>query len=172
MTDAAGVVVLLLSLALLSVRRIDTAIRLGAGQALFAAAASGAPATAVAVLVLNGAALPLAMARLDPTPDLTARGHGLVAWMAALAVLLAVIAALARVGPGEIVAIGASVTLLGLLLIALRANPLAPALGLLSAQNGLVLVASANADLPISATLAVAVPLIPALVLADLWLRR
>ena len=172
MTNAACVVVLLLSVALLSARRIDTAIRLGATQALFAAVASGEAATAVTVLVLSAGALPLAMARLDPAPDLTGRGHALLCCTAALAVLLATIAVLGQVGPGEIVAIGASVTLLGLLLIALRAHTLAPALGLLSAQNGLVLVASANVDLPLPATLAVAVPLIPALMLADIWLRR
>ena len=70
------------------------------------------------------------------------------------------------------VAVGVSVTLLGLLLIVARSHALAPALGLLSSQNGLVLVAGAHPDVSLPAALAVAVPLIPALVLADHWLRR
>ena len=63
-------------------------------------------------------------------------------------------------------------TLLGLLLAVMRSDAWAPALGLLSSQNGLVLVAGASPDLSLLAALAVAVPLVPGLVLAGKWLRR
>ena len=69
-------------------------------------------------------------------------------------------------------AVGVSVALLGLLLVVVRSHALAPALGLLSSQNGLVLVAGAHPHVSLPAALAVAVPLVPALVLADHWLRR
>ena len=62
--------------------------------------------------------------------------------------------------------------LLGLLLVVLRQHPLAPALGLLSSQNGLLLVAAAIPDLPPSAVLLVVLPLLPGSLLANAWLRR
>jgi len=62
--------------------------------------------------------------------------------------------------------------LLGPLLMVVRSHALAPALGLLSSQNGLVLVAGALSDVSLPAAVAVAVPLVPALVLAESWLRR
>ena len=76
----------------------------------------------------------------------------------------------ASVGIGGSAAAGVSVTLLGLLLIVLRSHALS--VGMLSSQNGLVLVASAHPDISQAAALVVAVPLVPALVLADSWLRR
>ena len=69
-------------------------------------------------------------------------------------------------------AVGVSVALLGLLLLLVRSHALAPALGLLSSQNGLVLVAGAHPHMSLPAAVAVAVPLVPALVLADNCLRR
>ena len=76
-----------------------------------------------------------------------------------------------RLGAGEILATGASVTLLGILLALLRSEGWA-VLGLLASQNGLILVAGANPDLSRMAALAVAVPLVPGLVLAGMRLRR
>jgi hypothetical protein len=58
--------------------------------------------------------------------------------------------------------------LLGLLLAAQSAAPI----GLLSAQNGVVLVAAAIPDLPMESTLSASVPLVPALLLAHAWLRQ
>jgi hydrogenase-4 membrane subunit HyfE len=71
-----------------------------------------------------------------------------------------------------LVAAGASVALLGLLLIAFRAHPLAPVLGFLSSQNGLVMLAGAQSELALPTALAVALPLVPALVLAESWQRQ
>jgi hypothetical protein len=53
-----------------------------------------------------------------------------------------------------------------------RSHALAPVLGVLSSQNGLVLVAGAHPGVSLPAALAVAVPLVPGLVLTDIWLRR
>ena len=78
------------------------------------------------------------------------------------------IVVLGNVGAGGTVATGTSVVLLGLLMAGLRGHP---TLYLLSSQNGLLLVASASPDLSVSAALAVAVPLIPGLVLANAWLH-
>ena len=78
----------------------------------------------------------------------------------------------AKAGPGDIIALGASVVLLGLLVMALRAHPLAPVLGLLTAQNGLVLVVSASPNIQFVTAFVVAVPLTPAIVLANSWSRR
>jgi hydrogenase-4 membrane subunit HyfE len=65
-----------------------------------------------------------------------------------------------------------AVALLGLSLIGLRSHALLPVVGLLSSQNGIVLVAAAQPALARPMALAVAVPLVPALVLAESWLRR
>jgi hypothetical protein len=171
-TGAAAILALLLSIALLCTQRIDAATRLCALQAVFAAAASGEATLAVAVILLNAIALPLAMTRLDAVPEMIVRGHWLVSCGVTLAVLLVAITTFTKLGSGQREAIGASVMLLGLLLIALRSHPLVPTLGLLAAQNGLVLAAGANPDLPPQAAAAVAIPLIPTLVLADRWMHR
>ncbi len=66
MIGAAGAAALLLSIGLLWARRIDTAVRLCALQAVFAATSLGEAALAVALLAfaLNGVALPVALARM------------------------------------------------------------------------------------------------------------
>jgi len=74
-------------------------------------------------------------------------------------------------GQFDPLALGLSILLLGLLLLALRSHPLLPALGLVSSQNGVVLAACAIHGLPLSALVLAAVPLVPALVVASVWLH-
>jgi hypothetical protein len=168
---AAGAAALLLSVWLLLTRRADTALRLCTLQALSAAIPLGdrMPAAAVLAFALNGVALPLAVMRTKHTLTFATRGHVLLRWATASVLLVVTIVLLGNVGASGTVATGTSVALLGLLLAGLRAHP---TLCLLSSQNGLLLVASANPDLSVSAALAVAVPLIPGLVLAEAgWLH-
>jgi hydrogenase-4 membrane subunit HyfE len=174
MIGVAGAAALLLSIGLLCARRIDTALRICALQALFAAATLGAAGVAIALLAvaLNGVVLPVAIARMNSAAPLAVRGSAFVSWAGATVLLVAAVTGLAKVGTDETVAVGVSVTLLGLLVIVARSHTLAPALGLLSSQNGVVLVAGAHPDVSLPAALAVAIPLIPALALADHWLRR
>jgi hypothetical protein len=175
MIGVTGAAALLLSIGLLCVRRIDTVVRLCALQALFAAASLGETALALALLAcaLNGVALPVALARRDGATLLTRRRGAVVSGAAALGLVSATVAGMAQAGTGGMAAVvGVSVALLGLLLLMLRSHGLAPALGLLSSQNGLVLVAGAHPHVSLPAALAVAVPLVPALALADNWLRR
>jgi hypothetical protein len=165
--SVASVLVLLLSIGLLSVRRADAAVSICAGQGICAAIALGMTGSIAAfiALVLNGVAAPLASWRfLD-------RGQAMLhaklwVWLAALVLLFIVAGAFGRLGDG--VALGSSVVLLGLLTSASGA----PAIGLLSAQNGLVVVASSVPDAPLLSSLAAAVPLIPAMLLAHAWLRK
>jgi hydrogenase-4 membrane subunit HyfE len=177
----AGTFALLLALALLCARRIARALHLCALQALLAALAFAArdwefSAIALAAFVLNGVALPLALQRLAGrgalSPVMVMR-HGMVAsWLAALALLLGSAAIFAQAAPGGAIAVGSSVVLLGLLLVVQRAHPLVPALGLLASQNGVLLVAAAVPGLPAVTLLAVAVPLVPAMMVANAWLRQ
>jgi hypothetical protein len=167
----AGAAALLLSIGLLCARRIDTAVQLCTLQALFAAASLGEVAVTILAFALNGVALPLAVARMNGATLLTVRGNATLSWAAVLVLLAVSSVVFGRVGTGGLVAVGASVAMLGVLLIVLRSHALAPALGLLSSQNGLILVAGAH-PVALPAALAVAVPLIPALILADHWLRR
>jgi hypothetical protein len=170
----ASAAVLLLSIGLLCARRIETAAQLCALQALFAAISFGETATAIAILAfsLNGVALPLAIARMNNATLLALRDNAILSWTAALALLVVTGLIFAKVGADGLVAAGVSVALLGPLLMVVRSHALAPALGLLSSQNGLVLVAGALSDVSLPAAVAVAVPLVPALVLAESWLRR
>ena len=174
MIGAVGAAALLLSIGLLCVRRIDTAVCLCALQAVFAAVMLGGLSVAIALLAsaLNVVALPVAIARMNSATPLTPRGNALVSWAGVAVLLLVTVAGLAKVGTGGMVAAGTSVALLGPLLIVVRSHALAPALGLLSSQNGLILIAGAHPHASLPAALAVAVPLVPALVLADHWLRR
>ena len=82
MTGVAGAAALLLSVGLLCARRIDTAVRLCALQALSAAVALAETATAAAILAFacNGVALPLALARIAGAPALTWRGNAILSW--------------------------------------------------------------------------------------------
>jgi hypothetical protein len=170
----ASAAALLLSIGLLCARRISTAIQVCALQALCAAVSLGqaAPTVAILAFALNGVVLPLAIIRLNGATMPTARGSAVLSWAAAVALLAAAGVAFARVGTDGMVAAGVSVALLGLLLIAFRAHPLAPALGLLSSQNGLAMLAGVQSELSLPTALAVAVPLVPALVLAESWQRR
>ena len=174
MIGVASAAALLLSVGLLWARRIDTALQLCALQALAAAVSLGqvTPTAAILAFALNGVALPLAIARRHRATMLEARGGAFLSWAVVLALVALTGVAFARVGADGLVAAGVSVALLGLLLIALRAHPLAPALGLLSSQNGLVMLAGAQSELPLPTALAVALPLVPALVLAESWQRR
>jgi hypothetical protein len=171
---AAGAAALLLSVGLLCVKRIDTAVWVCALQALCAAVALGESAGAVAVLAfaLNGVMLPLMVVRMDDAAVPALRHTALLVWAMEFVLLVVIISVAAMIGAGEILAAGVCVTLLGVLLAVLRSDPSAPALGLLSSQNGLVLVAGASPDLSRTAALAVAVPLIPTLVLAGMRLRQ
>lgn len=173
MTAALGAVVLMLSIGTLCARRFGAALAAGVMQAWAAAAALGEvalPAALVAV-ALNGIALPLAMRRQASTA-MTVNCNPLLGWTAVVTLLLANVVVLTEIGPGEGGTLGASVVLLGLLFVALRLHPLAPALGLLSAQNGLVLVASASPHLHPTMALIIATPWVPAMILAEAWLRR
>ncbi|HEY2620899.1 MAG TPA: hypothetical protein VGI78_26415 [Acetobacteraceae bacterium] len=174
MIGVASAAALLLSIGLLWARRIDTATQLCALQALSAAVSLGqvAPTVAILAFALNGVALPLAIARLHGATMLQARGAALLSWTVALALMALTGMAFAGVGTDGLVAAGASVALLGLLLIAFRAHPLAPVLGFLSSQNGLVMLAGAQSELALPTALAVALPLVPALVLAESWQRQ
>jgi hypothetical protein len=175
----AGAFALVLAIALLCVRRTGTAVFVCAVQALLAAAALGASDWHVAIIALlafalNGLALPLTLRRILRRPGMSPianlRGRGVVSWLAAL-VLVAVSAAIftqiRTAEPGEALVLGSSIVL-----VAQRSHPLAPALGLLSSQNGLLLVASATPGLPLLALMVVVVPFVPALVLANAWLRQ
>jgi cytochrome bd-type quinol oxidase subunit 2 len=166
----AGAATLLLSVWLLLTRRVDTTARLCTLQALCAAVPLGdrMPAAAILAFALNGVALPSAVMRMRDTPMLVPRGRVLLRWAVAFVLLVVTIVVLGNVGAGGTVATGTSVVLLGLLMAGLRGHP---TLYLLSSQNGLLLVASASPDLSVSAALAVAVPLIPGLVLANAWLH-
>jgi hypothetical protein len=172
--SVASAAALLLSIGLLSARRVDTAMQLCALQALAAGISLGqvVPTAAILAFALNGVGLPLVVARLHGETLLEARGGAPLSWAAALMSVALAGVAFAGVGTDGLVAAGVSVTWLGLLLIALRAHPLAPALGLMSSQNGLVMLAGAQSELPLPTALAVALPLVPALVLVESWQRR
>ena len=174
MTGAAGAAVLLLSIGLLCIRRFHLGVWLCVAQAVFAAILLGEVSVAIALLAfaLNGVVLPVVIARINSAALLTPRGNALLSWAGAAVLLLAVVAGLTKAGTDGLAAVGVSVVLLGLLSIVVRSHALAPALGLLSSQNGLVLVVGAHPHVSLPAALAVAVPLVPALVLADHWLRR
>ncbi len=183
-TSLLGALALALSLALLCVQRINTAVIVCAFQALLAAAALATPhwqpaAIAVIAFALNGIALPLALLHLvhRPTmPSIVAPRHSAVGFWLATAILLTItVAAFTQIkpaSPSDALVLGSSIVLLGLLLVAQKSHPLVPVLGLLSSQNGVLLVASATPDLPLSARLIAILPLLPGLVLANTWLRQ
>jgi hypothetical protein len=117
------------------------------------------------VFALNVVAMPVALWR---TADRDSAMPPLAwsSWLVALALLVVAAAAFRR--PGDDLALGVSVVLLGLLLAARGV----PAFGLLSAQNGLVMVASAIPGLNLLSALVVAVPLVPAIMLAGIVVNR
>jgi hydrogenase-4 membrane subunit HyfE len=190
MTAAAGfgaAAALALSCALLFAARIDAALRACSWQAVAVAVAAGAqglavrsaapPVAAVLALALNAFALPLvlrqAVARASMS-EAIARRRGAAISMAALAVLAAaaMIAALplTRIAHVELLAPGLAMLLVGLAVIALRSHSTVPALGLLSAQNGILLTACSAPDLTLPILLLAAIPLVPALIIAGDWL--
>jgi hydrogenase-4 membrane subunit HyfE len=181
LAQLAGSFALLLAVALLCARRITTGLHLCALQALLASAAFAArgwefSAIALVAFALNGAVLPLALQRLSERralPPVMAMRHGMIwAWLAALALLVASAAIFAQAAPGGAIAVGSSVVLLGLLFVVQRSHALVPALGLLAAQNGVLLVAAAVPGLPAVTLIAIAVPLVPAMMVANAWLRQ
>ena len=191
MTGAAGLagaMALALSFVLLFAGRIDTVLRVCALQAMAAAVAVGAQGwaehaatlcfAALLVFALNGMALPLVLRRLagrTTLPSAAGRRCGFAISALAAAVLVAVSVAgamrLTQSGRLDPLALGLSIMLLGLLLLALRSHPLLPALGMLSSQSGMVLAACAIHGLPVPALLLAAVPLVPTLVAASAWLH-
>jgi hydrogenase-4 component E len=191
MTGAAGLagaMALALSFVLLFAGRIDTVLRIGALQAMAAAVAAGAQGwaehaaslcfAALLAFALNGMALPLVFRRLagrTTMPSAAGRRRGFAISATAAAVLVAVSVAgamrLTQSGQFDPLALGLSILLLGLLLIALRSHPLLAALGLLSSQSGMILAACAIHGLPLPALVLAAVPLVPALVAASVWLH-
>ncbi len=186
MTSAASLAAasaLALSLALLCASRLGSAVFICAVQTLLTAIALAGlhwqPALiALVAFALNGVVLPLAllqvMQRSTMAPVMTARNGVVGFWLATLVLLAITIAAFTQIRPPsstDALVLGSSIVLLGVLLIAQRSHPLAPTLGLLSSQNGLLLVVSAAPDLPLSARLVVILPLVPGLILTNAWLR-
>ena len=166
MSAFAAVLAAMLSIGLLCARRIEIALGVCGLQGLCAAVALGAAGSAFApaVLILNAIAVPLVAWHVltDAAPSVPPPGT----WL--LAAVLLVVAAAAFGSYGNSVASGIAIVLLGLLLAAQGAA----VIGLLSAQNGVVLVSAAIPNLPPSSALAVAIPLLPAICLGHAWLRR
>jgi hydrogenase-4 component E len=186
---SAGALALSLSFAVLFSERIDTALRVCALQALAVALAVGAQGwvrdaaflclAGVLAFALNGLALPFALrtlGRRSTMPSSIEPRCGRVgSAVAAFALVVASVLAVMPPTAGEqfeLVAMGLSLLLLGLLLLALRSHPLLPAAGLLSSQNGLVLAACAIPGLSPPVLLLAVVPLVPSLVIAGLWLQE
>ena len=184
----AGAMALALSFVLLFTERIDTDLRVCALQAMAAAVAAGAQGwaehaatlcfAALLAFALNGLALPLVLRRLagrTTLPSAAGRRCGFAISALAAAVLLAVSVAgtlrLTQSGQSDPLALGLSILLLGLLLLALRSHPLLPALGLLSSQSGMILAACAIHGLPLPALVLAAFPLVPTLAAASEWLH-
>jgi len=171
-----GALALLLSFALLCQRRLRMSVCLCVVQALLVALATGLQGTlplalfALLAFGLNGLVLPLALLRIGDRAD-RQPGFGAPALALLAVVLVAVAVAVAmRLGTGtrtEALAVALSIVLLGLLRITGTS-----ALGLLSAQNGLILAAGAIPGLPPLVLAIVAVPCLPALMVALAWLRR
>jgi hydrogenase-4 component E len=184
----AGAVALALSFVMLFAERIDTVLRVCALQAMAVAVAAGAQGwaehaatlcfAALLVFALSGMALPLVLRRFagrTTLPLAAGRRCRFAISALAAAVLVAVSVAgamrLTQSGQFEPLALGLSILLLGLLLLALRSHPMLPALGLLSSQSGMVLAACGIPGLPVPALLLAAVPLVPTLVAASVWLH-
>ena len=173
---AAGLAVLL-SLALFGARRAGTVTILCALQALLASAALAACLPlALAILLFNGIALPIAVrhvvGRRPPAWRGDRRRVGISAWLAASALLVVAIAAAHRMQDGVVPALGLAIAWLGLLFVGSGPRGASRALGLLSSQNGIALVAGSLPGTPVPTLVAVSLPFVPALILAETWLRR
>lgn len=184
----ASALALLLSFALMRATRRGGAVRLCVLQGCVAALAAGiqawvhaAPQLAFVALLagaLNGVAMPLVLKCLGDrsgTEPILPKGHN--AYTPVVAIVLATLSVAAamhaRAGTDiPALASGLSVLLLGLLLVTTDRYRDVPAVGLLSAQNGIVLAASAVPGLPAVAFLVCAVPFIAGLLAVGMWLRR
>jgi hydrogenase-4 membrane subunit HyfE len=185
---SAGALALTLSIVTLFAGRIGTALRICMLQALAAGLAAGAQGwarhaaslclAALPVVALNGLALPMALRRLvgaaatQPTIGWQ-RGFALSA-TAAFVLVAASVAGSMRLADGkqfELLALGMSIVLLGLLFLAVRSHRLLPVLGLLASQNGIVVAACAIPGRPMSVLLLAVVPLVPSLAVVSLWLH-
>ena len=166
MSAFAAVLAALLSIGLLCARRIETVLWFCGLQGLCAAVALGAGGSVFApvVLALNAVAVPFVAWRVLADAALTVPSPR--SWLLAAVLLVVAAAAFGNFGNG--IASGIAVVLLGLLLAAQGTTMI----GLLSAQNGVVLVAAAIPDLPPASALAAAIPLLPAICLGHAWLRR
>jgi hydrogenase-4 component E len=185
----AGGLALSLSFVALFTGRITTALHICALQALAAALAAAAQGwvrhapllylAAGLAFALNGLVLPFALRRMTERttmPSSIGTRWGFIGSAAAAFALVA--ASIAAVMPAtveahlELLAVGLSILLLGLLPLALRSHPLLPALGLLSSQNGVFLGACTIPELPSSVLLLAAVPLVPSFVAVSAWLHE
>jgi hydrogenase-4 component E len=154
------------------------AVALAAGAQGWARQDASLCVAALLTFAFNGLVLPLALRRLieraNKGSSIRWRCKFTASTAAAFALVAASITAAMRLVDGEefeLLALGMSILLLGLLLVAVRSHRLLPALGLLSSQNGVVLTAGAIPGLPLSALLLAAIPLVPSLAVASLWLR-
>jgi hydrogenase-4 component E len=160
---------LVLSFALLCPRQVGTALRLLTAQtaAVTVAALADADWVAGAVWFACGTvAAPLLLRRLLsgldlPYTTLPAGGSALVLLVAGALTALAM-----SMGP---LGLPLAILLLGVLLVATRRHPAMHVIGLLAMQNGLVLAAAGSS---LAAGGAAALPVVPALAGAALWLRR
>lgn len=175
--DLAGALALALSIALWLARRIRIGAWVCAVQAVLAAmamAAAGRLPVEIAIVAgaLNGAALPFVIQGGGPAV-LPAPARPALAWPAVFALLAATAAVFAKLGePGHQAAFGAAVLLLGLGSFARAPAGAWRALGLLSAQNGIVLAAGGLPAVPLATAVAAAVPMIPMLVVGEKWVRQ
>ena len=182
----AGASALTLSLAAMFSERIGAALCACMLQALAVALAAAAQGWArhVAVLclaallacALNGLTLPLALRRLigQPTTPIGWQCGCPPSATAAFALVAASVAGAMRLADGErfeLLALGMSILMLGLLLLAARSHRVMPALGLLVSQNGVVMAACAIPDLPMPVVVLAVVPLVPSLAVISLWLH-
>lgn len=183
-----GALALLLSVALLYEQRTGVSLLICALQGVLAALVAGLQAwslaapqmglTVVLAAALNGVAMPIALHHLGDRPGMkrgTRRNPAIRVSVAAAVLIMISVAAVRRAwtdASAPILALGLSMLLLGLLLLAVGRHRNGPALGLLSGQNGLVLAASVVPGLPPLMVLACTIPLVPGLVAAAMWLPR
>jgi hydrogenase-4 component E len=185
----AGAAALALSFATLAAGRVTGALALCMMQAAAVALAAAAQGwtrqagslgiAALLAIALNGIALPLALRRLvgsGSMPGSIGERSGLAGSAAGACVLAtAAVAGTMRLAEGEpaaLLAAGLSILLVGLLLPVARTHPAAPAIGLLASQSGVILAACAMPGVPTPVPLLAALPLVPSLAAAGLWLQR
>ncbi len=171
-----GGIILVLSFALLSQRRLDAVITLYAAQAIVLAVAAswqgwsqgvtGLYVTAAVTLAAKGVAIPSALRRIAHRLNLRrsiepALGVFPTMVLGVAFVALAVLVVLPTTAQSQAVtredlALALSVVLLGLLMMMTRRSALTQVIGFLSLENGLILAAISIAGLPLLVELAVA----------------